>query len=69
LFRHPQKRPKSQVALLLANLATIKEALEQGSIVILEAASTMTTSKHGEVSEFAEDITCEMRPQQAEGKS
>ncbi len=38
LFRHPQKRPKSQVALLLANLATIKEALEQGSIVILEAA-------------------------------
>jgi len=38
LFRHPHKRTKSQSALLLANLPTINEALEQGSIVILEEA-------------------------------
>ena len=37
LLRHPQKHPQSQLALLFANLATIKEALGQGSIVILEA--------------------------------
>ena len=37
LLRHPQKRPESQSALLLANLNTIKEALEGGCIVILEA--------------------------------
>jgi len=37
LLRHPQKRPQSQLALLLANSPAIEEALEQGSIVILEA--------------------------------
>lgn len=36
LWRHPQKRPETQVALLLANLANISEALEQGSIVVFE---------------------------------
>ena len=38
LFRHPQKRPESQLALLLANLPTIQNALESGSIVVIEAA-------------------------------
>jgi len=37
LLRHPQKRPKSQVALLLANLRNIHEALEKGSIIVFEA--------------------------------
>ena len=36
LWRHPQKRPETQVTLLLANLANISEALEQGSIVVFE---------------------------------
>jgi len=37
LLRHPQKRPKSQLALLLANLRNIREALEKGSIIVFEA--------------------------------
>ena len=37
LLRHPQKRPKSQLALLLANLRNIHEALEKGSIIVFEA--------------------------------
>lgn len=37
LLRRPQKHPESQLALLLANLGGIKEALEEGSIVVLEA--------------------------------
>ncbi|MEA1965336.1 MAG: DUF5615 family PIN-like protein [Candidatus Aerophobetes bacterium] len=37
LLRHPQKRPESQLALLLANLRNIREALEQGSIIVFEA--------------------------------
>jgi len=37
LLRHPQKRPKSQLALLLANMRNIHEALEKGSIIVFEA--------------------------------
>ena len=38
LLRNRQKRPQSQLALLLANLTAIHEALEEGSIVVFEAA-------------------------------
>jgi len=37
LWRHPQKRPESQVTILLVNLMSIRDALKQGSIVVFEA--------------------------------
>ena len=38
LFRRSWRRPTAQVALLLANLASLEQALEEGSIVILQDA-------------------------------
>ena len=36
LFRRSSGRPDSQVAFLLANLASLRKSLEEGSIVVLE---------------------------------
>lgn len=36
LFRRSSRRPDNQVAFLLANLASLRESLEEGSIVVLE---------------------------------
>lgn len=38
LFRRSTKYPKKQLALLLANLGTIKGSLDTGSIVIIEGS-------------------------------
>ena len=37
LLKHPRKRPKAQLELILANVSTIERPLKQGSIVVLEA--------------------------------
>jgi predicted nuclease of predicted toxin-antitoxin system len=36
LFRHSSRHPDNQVAFLLANLASLRRSLEEGSIVVLE---------------------------------
>jgi len=36
LFRRSSRRPDNQVAFLLANLASLRRSLEEGSIVVLE---------------------------------
>jgi predicted nuclease of predicted toxin-antitoxin system len=36
LFRHSSRHPDNQVAFLLANLASLRRSLEEGSIVALE---------------------------------
>ena len=37
ILRHPNKHPKSQTELLLANLPSLEEPLTQGSVAVLEA--------------------------------
>ena len=36
LLRRGPKRPAAQLAVLLANLSTVAEAIEQGSIIVIE---------------------------------
>lgn len=36
LFRRSSRRPSSQLALLLTNLASVQEPLEQGSVIVFD---------------------------------
>jgi len=57
LMRNPQKRPTSQVRLLLANLTSLQDILEDGSIVVLEAARIRTRKLPIARSEEGEDAS------------